>query len=320
MDRNPKNFLELLSYHTMTKSSQTSLWQKKISRTWARIEGQIKPSQKESPAQLLLKGFALLAQQPAPLSSAQTLPGQPLDSALLLLSPLYRKSRSQYLKQKGQFQSAFISSPRTLSSSSLLQNTISYTPLEDELFWAATDRLERRNPAHLLTLRSYISNVFHEQNHRILLQFLPGAPAASNELGRYLNFMESLVITLDIALSDELGALGTLFHTCGVTYNPGSLIKEWMDQPRTYRNYLQAILYSTYLNLELFHPRDIKKIICRLFPTLGELGHYAVERSCQLDRKFVLRTNPHWQKKHGKLARKSLQRPVAIISICTCAA
>lgn len=227
--------------------------------------------------------------------------GQPFDTHLLHLSSLYRTSRRLYLKNNGQFLPSLVSSPRTLSSASLLRNLIEYSPIENELIWAAKNPSQSRQPKYLLTLRSYISNLFHEQNHRILWTFLPPPSKKTKTLHRYLNFVESLVIILDMALGDELGPkLAPLFHLCGAAYDPGTKIKQQLETRRTYRNYLQAALYGTYLNLEMYDEADIIKIIQALFPSLGDLALRAVQRSVRLDREFVQKTNPIWQSLHSK--------------------
>ena len=95
------------------------------------------------------------------------------------------------------------------------------------MIWSAIDPIESRNPERLLHLRTYSTSLFHEQNHRILWKLLPPAPVEKNALRRYLNFAESLVITLDMALGDELGAkLAPLFYLTGVTYDPGTTVRE----------------------------------------------------------------------------------------------
>jgi hypothetical protein len=58
------------------------------------------------------------------------------------------------------------------------------------------------------------------------------------------------------------------------------------------------------LNLEFYDPEQIGQGIAALFPTLGELSKRASQRSGNLDRAFVWKTNPAWQKKHrDKVAR-----------------
>jgi hypothetical protein len=230
---------------------------------------------------------------------------QPFDSLLLSVSPLYQKSRQLYLKANGTFRSLLVSSPRTLSSPTLLEPLIQYSPVETEMIWAATDPIERKNSHHLLTLRTYVGSLYHEQNHRSLWKILPPPPKDAVGIRRYLNFAESLVISSDMALGDELGPkLARQLYLTGTIYDPGTNIRQLGLSKREYRNYLQATTHATYLNLEFYDPEQIGQGIAALFPTLGELSKRASQRSGNLDRAFVWKTNPAWQKKHrDKVAR-----------------
>jgi hypothetical protein len=240
-----------------------------------------------------------------------SLPEQPFDAHLLKVSPLYRKSRKLYFTLGGRFQSSLISTPRTLSSPGLLYPLIHYSPIESEMTWAAREVSRgAMTPEHLLTLRTYTSSLFHEQNHRIVWSVLPSAPKSAEGLRSYLNLAESLVIVLDMALGDELGPeLARLFYLAGVIYDPGTDVRDTIKSRRTYRNYLQAALYATYLHLELYGPLDIPKVIHRLFPALGPLADRAATRSGNLDSQFITRTNLIWQQKNRKEVIKRLCHP-----------
>ena len=274
--------------------------------------------------QILKRGISLLAKASVQIpKQSLMLSEQPFDSHLLALSPLYRKSRKLFRKIGGTFKATLVSSPRSLSSAALLSSSIEYSPLERELIWAATDPFESRNSAHLLSVRTFTSSLFHEQNHRILWQLLPGIPTSSAAISRYLNFAESLVITMDMALGDEIGPeLSRVFHLSGVTYDMGTnvlreikhggaLTPRGISTRRIYRNYLQAALHATYLNLELYESRDIPRVISALFPGLGELADRAARRSGNLDRQFISRTNLIWQQKNIKEVRRVLSRRTA---------
>ena len=260
-------------------------------------------------------------------SSSLSLPGQPLDLALLHLSPLYERSRQSYLNEGGTYFPSLISSPRTLGSAALLENQIEYSPIEHEYLWAAQDPHHlKEQPQFLYGLRLYISNVFHEQNHRILWSFLPRPPEDAQARRRYLNFIESLVITLDMALGDELGEpLARLLHECGVVYDPGTSIKESLAHARAYRNYLQATQYATYLYLEHFEAQEIEWIMKQLHAPLGDTLSRAILRALRLDSEFVYRTNPLWQAKHSQRvfehfqtqARESLELSDDPLNHCT---
>jgi hypothetical protein len=256
---------------------------------------------------LLRQGLAILESARLPERPGLSLPEQPLDRHLLALSPLYRRSRETYLEGGGEFRPALVSSPRTLGSPILLEPLIEYSPIEGELFWAARDSERSGDPSHLLALRTYASSLFHEQSHRILWRELPPPPTDAAGLRRYLNFVESLVVTLDMALGDELGpALASVFYLGGVVYDPGTHAREGLSR-RDYRNYLQASLHATYLNLELYDPEMIPDGIAALYPMLpADLLERATARALRLDRGFVTRTNPVWQKRHKDAVSRSL--------------
>ena len=227
------------------------------------------------------------------------LPGQPFDAVLLSRSPLYRLNRRVYVEGGGRFHSRLVSSPRSLSSAILLKQEIEYSPVEEEMIWSATDRVQKKDSAHLLAIRTYVASLFHEQSHRILWRMLPSAPGNKVALRRYLNFVESLVIVLDMALGDELGErLARWSYLCGSTYDPGTTVRGELRTRRAYRNYLQAALHATYLNLELFDPKDIRRGIQAMFPGLGVYAERAGVRANRLDRSFVVNTNLSWQNQH----------------------
>lgn len=226
----------------------------------------------------------------------------PFDAHLLVLSPLYRKSRSLYAKNGGKFRSTLVSSARTLNSPILLEQTIEYTPIAHEFIWAATDRIERKSFAKFDDLRRFIPSLYHEQNHRILWRMLPPPPKSAAALRRYLNFAESLVITTDMALGDELGSiLGSFFTSLGLTYDPGTTVRNVAKNSRVYRNYLQACLHATYLNLEGYKAALIAKVVYALYSNLDPtLITRALNRAAALNRGFITKTNLVWQRKHHK--------------------
>lgn len=249
------------------------------------------------------------------------LPEQPFDHQLLTASSLFNKSRERFLTEGGVFHASLLSSPRSLSSAGLLENRIEYSPIESELFWSILDPLQSRTRAgreHFFKLRSFTTSTFHEQNHRILWKALPPAPKSAEGLRRYLNFAESLVITLDMALGDELGPkVAAPFYFSGAIYDPGTSVLEELrtgssaklskGAKRLYRNYLQAALFVTYLYLELYEPEKIRKAARILFQALsGKLIERACDRSLNLDLEFVTRTNPSWQKRNLKQVLEAL--------------
>jgi hypothetical protein len=282
--------------------------EKRLPASWSR--GAI-PASPAAQAAALRQGIAALgrAGKAGRSGGLAPLPEQPFDACLLAWSPLYRRSRRMYVEGGGEFRAALQSSPRTLGSPALLSQRIEYSPIESELVWAATDPRQRGGAGrrHLLELRGYSSSLFHEQNHRILWRYLPPAPSDPEHLRRYLNFAESLVIALDMALGDELGPrIALLFYLSGVTYDRGTDLRLGKISRRAYRNYLQAALHATYLNLELFDPDDIPRAIEALFPGLGPLAARAARRSGGLDRGFISRTNRVWQRNHRAEVRRVL--------------
>ena len=188
-------------------------------------------------------------------------------------------------------------SSRTLTSPILLDQCIEYTPIARELSWAATDKIEKE--ARLTELRTYCTNLFHEQNHRILWRFLPPPPRSPGNASRYLNFVESLIVALDMALGDELGhGVSRFFYLTGVTYDPGTdILKDGLTS-REYRNYLHACSYATFMKLEFYEEADIRKAIARLYPQDSKTLTRALQRALRLDNAFVQITNPMWQETH----------------------
>lgn len=237
------------------------------------------------------------------------LPGQPFDSLLLQLSPAYRRSRTAYRKLGGKHIASYVSTPRTLSSAALLSNEIEYSPLEREYAWAAALPATKANDLRLLEIRTSVTSLFHEQNHRLLWQLLPPAPRDRAGMRRYLNLAESLVVVTDMGLADDLGTKRSRdFYLSGAIYDPGTSVREEGLKGRMYRNYLQAALHATYLNLELFDPSRIPDVIEAMFPMIGTYARRAAVRSLNLDRAFVEKTNPAWQSRNLQAVRASLSR------------
>ena len=221
------------------------------------------------------------------------------------------------MKLGGRFEAALVTSPRTLSSAILLEPRIEYSPTERELFWAATDPEESRNPAHFLGVRTYTSSLFHEQNHRILWRELPPPPKAGagtrkdpqGAIRRYLHLAEALVIAADIALADEIGPKkAEVFYACGSIYNPGSDARKHLSR-RNYRNYLHVIAYVSYLLLELNEPSEILPWLPALFPQVeSKLRLRAWTRASRIDPQFIRVTNPFWQQRYSKQVGPTLRK------------
>ncbi len=236
---------------------------------------------------------------------ARALPGQAFDSFFLRESALFRRSRELFLTYSGVFESRLASSPRSLASAVLLENRIQYSPTEDELLWIATDRNERKNDEGLLRVVSYSTSLFHEQSHRILWKILPlPKDRTPSGLRRYLNFIESLVVGIDMALGDELGPrLSALGYLSGTLYDPGTYAA-FADR-REKRNYLHVAIRATFLALESYAlPKVARQMSTWLplwIPALPkEAALHAIQRALRLDDAFIEVTNPAWQKKHLK--------------------
>jgi len=242
---------------------------------------------------------------------ALALPGQPFDSFFLEQSLLFRRSRARFLEHGGIFEARFVTSPRSLSSAILLENRIQYSPTEDELLWQATDPAERANDEGLLKLVGYSTSLFHEQTHRILWKLLPPpAPRSEADLSRYLNFMEAIVVGIDMALGDELGPkLSALGYLTGTLYDPGSYAD--FRNARERRNYLHVAIRVTYLALELHEKKTIRRAMrgaaAAWMPSLRrEALDHATERALRLDSAFIRVTNLFWQEKHLGTFKKHL--------------
>ena len=275
----------------------------------------------------LVRTIRFLADQTPARPHPLELAGQPFDRLLLNLSPLYRRSRELFLRFDGTFEPHLHSSPRSLASLSLVSRHIEYSPVEREMVWTATDQIESSTrPERLLDLRTWVTGVFHEQNHRILWRVLPPAPKRAGEaLRRYLHFAESLVVMLDMKLADGIPAeISHALYQAGSIYDPGTesrrelerLFKDTKKVERYHWNALQAACEATFLNLELFSPAEIAPHVEMLFPLESaprprrgpSLIRRSAERALRLDRLFVESTNPQWLRKHGSKASELLAR------------
>jgi hypothetical protein len=253
------------------------------------------------------------------------LKGHPFDRLLLQNSPLYRKSRELFLQLGGTHTATLLSSPRSLGSLSLVHMEIQYSPLEEELLWTANDAYElKHRPERLLDLRTWVTSLFHEQNHRILWNVLPPVPTRNEEaLRQYFHFAESLVVMLDMALADRLEAqIAQSLYQVGAIYDPGTELERQLkktDRKRSglfHKNALHAAQEATFLNLELCEPQEIQFFLGSLFPadafpkipkTPPGLER-AIARALRLDRQFVEQTNPEWLVRHAKKAALQLSQ------------
>ncbi|WP_295906230.1 hypothetical protein [uncultured Bdellovibrio sp.] len=233
----------------------------------------------------------------------------PLDQQLLSLSPIYRESRKLYLSIDGTFAPKVCSTMRSLSAQDLFKDQIDYSPILSETLWFKDHSQEVVDPVAMMTsLSSYNEiSLFHEQNHRIVWRLLPPAPKEQRDFCRYLNFAESIVVTLDLVLGDEVGRkLSPVFERLKAIYRPGGEDVWFQKSTKEYRQYIQALLYSTYLVLELVHHEDILKAVDYVLPDQKKINKDAVKRALELSELFTINTNQQWQQRFWKQAQERL--------------
>ena len=227
----------------------------------------------------------------------------PFDLQLLTASRIYRESRKQYVELGGAFTPRVASMLRSLSAQDLFADDIEYTPSFTELEWFRDRHGEVSDPDDEVSALSRFNEIslFHEQNHRLIWRLLPPPPSSVRDIGRYLNFAESLVVMLDLALGDELGAkISPAAERMKVIYRTGRASK-WQKRSKSdYRKYLLAIQCASYFVLELLHPDDILGAIDYVIPGQKAMNKEAVQRSLDINDLFKAVTNPEWQKRNWK--------------------
>lgn len=242
-------------------------------------------------------------------SAKNALTEYPFDAHLLSLSRLYRRSRRSYLDLGGTFQARVCSTMRSLSAQDLFLDQIDFSPIFSELLWFKDHSQEVADPQAFLSAISCYSGIslYHEQNHRILWRLLPPAPKEVMDFWRYLDFAESLVVTLDLALGDEIGRkLSPLLEDLKVIYRPGGEHKWWNESKGEYRQYLRGLLFSTYLSLQLIEPEDIPKAVDYVVDAPKKMNREAARRGQDLNEFFTLNTNQQWKSLFWKKAQQSL--------------
>lgn len=233
------------------------------------------------------------------------------DLQLLNLSALYRQSRKLYLKLGGEFTPSMSSTMRGLSTHDLFKNNIQYTPALSEMKWMHEFGYQVGGAGdQIYALMQFTEiSIFHEQNHRIIWRELPPVPEEKEDVRRYLNFAESLVVTLDMALGDQLGLeLSKALEDMKVIYHPGAKDSPVNSSKAEYRKYLLAILTSTYYALEGMHYDDVAKAVDYVLPGQKPLNRKATKRALSLSEHFVRVTNPEWQNLYWKLGQEKLQK------------
>lgn len=237
------------------------------------------------------------------------LPEYPFDHQLLSLSSIYRTSRQTYLKIGGRFQPRVCSTMRGLSTQDLFANEIDFTPALSEILWFKNEGHKVSDANEILDSLTRFTeiSIFHEQNHRILWQLLPPPPKDEAGIRRYLNFAESLVVTLDIALADQLGKkLSGPFERLSLIYRPGGKDNYSEKSKKTYRDYLLAILVTTYCAMEVIHDEDILNAVNYILPGQKAVNKVAHRRGVELSEIFTRITNPQWQAMYWKSASTKL--------------
>lgn len=222
----------------------------------------------------------------------------PFDPQLISLSSLYRKSREEYVKLGGQFSPSVVSTMRSLSTHDLFKNEIEYTPAHSEMIWLYENL--KSMPDSDLQIESikhfHDISIYHEQNHRIIWKLLPPAPTDRQNLRRYLNFAESLVVAMDLALADQVSPeISKACERMNLFYRPSGPNKLKKMSKDEYRNYLLSALCTTYLCLEQIYHEDVLGAVDYLLPKNKKFNRQAVDRGLELNQDFTEVTNPQWQ-------------------------
>ncbi len=235
----------------------------------------------------------------------------PFDRQLLNTSRLYRESRKLYFSLGGSYRQTVSSTMRSLSSQDLFESQIDFTPALTEMKWFQNNWAEVADPeAEIEALNRFNEiSIFHEQNHRVVWRLLPPPPSEKRDISRYLNFAESLVVLLDLALGDELGKeLSPVFERMKVIYRSGGQ-HHWSQKSKSiYRQYLLALVCSTYYVLEMINSEDILKAVNYVLPGQSKINQQAVTRSLEISEMFTRITNPQWQERYWQQARTKLQK------------
>lgn len=237
-------------------------------------------------------------------------PELPFDLQLLSSSSIYRDSRRMYLELGGRFSPKVCSTMRGLSAQDLFKDEIQYSPTLSELVWFKDHGYIYSDAAEeiMALIRFSEISLFHEQNHRIFWRLLPRCPADEASVMRYLDFAESLVVTLDMALGDQLGRrASTEFEKMKIIYHPGGYDKYSEKSKSEYRQYLLAILTTTYFAMQTMHYDDVPDAVNYVLPGQKKINRVAVNRALQLSELFTRVTNPQWQSANWQSGRNKLK-------------
>lgn len=281
-------------------------------------------SSHSSVVQSFINDLKLLSKLPVSKKYAKLhLEEYPFDEQLLNASELYRKSRTLYLSLGGIFSPRLCSTMRSLSAQDLFKDEIDYSPSFSEIMWFKDHHKEVADPEKEIEALDRFNeiSIYHEQNHRVIWRLLPPVPKDREDVRRYLNFAESLVVALDVALGDQLGKkTSPVFESMKVIYRSAGEDSWFQKNKQDYRKYLLSVLTTTYFALELVHNDDILKAVDYIFPGQKKLNKDAVHRGLELSELFTRVTNPQWQDlfwkdaqaKLEKLQKKSKEEPLYI--------
>lgn len=269
-------------------------------------------NKKASEVKAFVKDTGLLFALPVPKKhESLVLHEAPFDLQLLNASPVYRTSRELYFSLGGAFSPRVCSTMRGLSAQDLFKDEIEYTPSLSELKWLHEfgHQVSDAHDEMTALLRFTEISLFHEQNHRVIWRLLPPVPNEQGEVRRYLNFAESLVVTLDMVLGDQLGPkTSDTFEKVKIIYHPSGR-DGYIEKSKTeYRKYLRAILTATYYALELMHQDDILKAVQYVLPGQPKTNKAAVKRASQLSELFMHVTNPEWQNLYWRDGQQKLKK------------
>lgn len=257
------------------------------------------------------------------MASKLVLADQPLDPWLIQNVPLYKRSRALYLKMNGRFKPATISLARSITSPSLIVPYLEYNPIAREVAWSFSDSIQKKQRKHLEMIKLFTTNVFHEQNHRILWRLMAenGAycPQTPDEARRYMNLAESFAVTLDHALTDSLGVQNAkyLFKRRLIYSRPSDFLTRYQPTYEQYRTYLHAGAHAAYLRLTGVRRDVLFKTMYRLFQG-ADKRHitHATQRAYGIGSNFITFVNPHWQRQHMDKVMQQFRAPRGKKSLC----
>ena len=290
------------------KSLQTSPLANQISKRFeknynplAGITQKIKASNLNQGIRIIYKDYDKLKQHPLEVNN------QIFDRFMLYSYPLYLKSRQLALGFDCEFQHIHSDISFQLIENTLLTNRIQIVPLENECRWTAFDP-QFKNSLHILHVLYNISSVFHEQNHRVLWSLLPKCAPGGRALKNYLNFAESLTMTLDYALAHTIQPkMAWFLQLTGVSYRGAQFRKHSKDK-KNYPTFLVSFCIGQLMYFDFCKKREVKKFLYEKFQVKNEIISDAVDMAFTIESEFNTETNRQWQIKYKKDCEKFLVR------------